>query len=285
MKFAFGTVIYPQVEKFLPDFIKSLQNQTDQQFDLLIVNDGCNILDIDFGELKCTLLSSGGCIIQNRMILISEAVNRHYDWLIFGDSDDFFDINRIAVIKAFTGKYDLISNEIIPLDKEKVLDSKFGKVLGEFSEINQSFLRDKNLFGFSNAACRLSFLRNVTVPSDIVAVDWFLFSKAIQSGAKACFTSKTNTYYRQWDENIIGLNQNTLKFIKTGVKAKYFHYKNMFIADPWYGSELAWLRNLYHESDDEYLINSYFNKVDQHRNDYTFWWENIKNYQVENIKN
>ncbi len=279
MKFAFGTVIYPQALKFLPDFLKSLRNQTDPQFHLFIVNDGCDRKDIIIEGLNFSIIPGGNSITENREILINAALDQKFEWIIFGDSDDFFDSNRVEVVKEYSKKYDLISNEIIPVEENKMLYPQFQKVLGNFSEIATVFIRDKNLFGFSNVACRMDFLKNKPIPSEIIAVDWYLFAKAIQSGAKACFTANTNTYYRQWEENIIGMNKDTFKQIKIGVKAKYFHYKNMLNCDPWYGGELPWLKNLYYQSDSKFFY-SYYKKLEQQKDQFLFWWENIKNYQL-----
>jgi glycosyltransferase involved in cell wall biosynthesis len=278
-KFVFGTVVHPQVLVFFPEFIHSLKKQTDQQFHLLIINDGCNKEDLYMEGLEFSIVPGGGSITENRETMLKAALEKEFDWIIFGDSDDYFDKNRIAVVKAFAQKYDLISNEIIPLERDHLLSAQFQKALGDFSEINTVFIRDKNLFGFSNAACKLEYLKVNKIPAEIIAVDWYLFAKAIQSGAKACFTAKTNTYYRQWQGNIIGMNKDTVKQIKTGIKAKYFHYKNMLHCDPWYGGELPWLKNLYYQSDSK-IFHEYYQLLEQKKENFTFWWENIKNYQL-----
>lgn len=279
MKFAFATVIYPQVVKFLPVFIKSLRDQTCPNFHLVIVNDGCDEKDIIIEGLDFNIVSGGKSITENREILIKAVLDQKFEWVIFGDSDDFFDSNRIEVINEYSKDYDLISNDIIPVEGDKIWNPHFQKILGNFSEIATVFIRDKNLFGFSNTACRTEYLKNKSIPTEIIAVDWFLFAKVIQTGARACFTAKTCTYYRQWEENIIGINKSDIREIKTGIKAKYFHYKNMLNYDPWYGGELPWLKNLYYQSDSE-NFNSYYKKLEQQKNEFIFWWENIKNYQL-----
>lgn len=280
MKFAFGTVIFPKLLEVFPEFIQSLRNQSDKDFHLFIVNDGCNNIGIDLEGFEYTILSPGETIAQNREILIKEAFNQKYEWIIFGDSDDYFDNNRIEIIRGYTKDYDLISNEIIPFTGLKVFEPRFQKVLGELSEIDLTFIRDKNLFGLSNVACRTNYLASITIPSEIIAVDWYLFTKALKSGAKACFTAKTKTYYRQWGNNIIGVDKKTIEQIKTGVKAKYFHYKNMVISDPWFESELGWLQSLYNQLED-ISFNNYIQKVQRRKEDFAFWWESIKNYEDE----
>jgi glycosyltransferase involved in cell wall biosynthesis len=277
MKFALATVIYPSVKQFFPEFIQSLRNQTDQGFHLLIVNDGCNLSDFDLSDFEYTLLDEGGSISKNREILINEAYSQQYEWIVFADADDWFEANRIEIIRSLISNYDVIANEIVPFTNEHFSGPKFEHVLGNFQQIDLNFIFDKNLFGLSNAACRTQFLKDITIPNEIIAVDWFLFTKAIQSGAKACFTAKTKTFYRQWEENIIGIDKISEKEIKIGVKAKYFHYKRLIGTNPWYKDNLPWITDLYQKIENS-EFDSYIKKVREAEQKATFWWENIKNY-------
>lgn len=280
MKFALATVIFPEIEPFFPEFAQSLRNQTDLDFQLLIVNDGCRLSDFDLSGLEYKILPEGGSITRNREILIREAINQNFEWIVFADADDWFEANRIEVIRNLILDYDLIANEIVPFNGEQFSVPKFEKVLGPFRQIELDFILDKNLFGLSNVACRTIFLKDIVIPAEIIAVDWYLFTKAMQAGALACFTSKTRTYYRQWADNIIGMDKVSGKEIKTGVKAKYIHYKCLADSDPWYEKNLSWVHNLYLniESKD---FEAYINKVRQAGLVTTFWWKNIKNYGDE----
>lgn len=277
MKFALATVIYPSVKQFFSEFIQSLKNQTDQGFQLLIVNDGCNLSDFDLSGFEYTLLDEGGSISKNREILINEAYSQHYEWIVFADADDWFEANRIEIIRSLISDYDLIANEIVPFTDEQFSGPKFEQILGDFQQIDLNFILDKNLFGLSNIACRTRFLKDIIIPAEIIAVDWFLFTKAMQSGAKACFTAKTKTYYRQWAQNIIGIDKISEKEIKIGVKAKYFHYKHLIGTNPWYKDNLSWITDLYLKIGKS-EFDSYITKVREAGQKTTFWWENIKNY-------
>lgn len=276
MKFALATVIFPEIIPFFHDFIQSLKSQTDQGFQLLIINDGCNLSDLNFHHFDPIIITSGFSITRNRELLIKEADRLNYEWIVFADADDWFEDNRIEIIRHLTSEYDLIANEIIPFSNGKYADQKFETVLGEFQQIDLNFIRDKNLFGLSNSACRIQYLKGVEIPKEIIAVDWFIFSKALQAGAKACFTSQTKTYYRQWDKNTIGMDKISDNEITTGVKAKYYHYKYMSLSDTEYLENINWLHKLYSNIQNQ-RFNCYINSV-RRAGSTTFWWENIKNY-------
>lgn len=280
MNFALVTVIYPEVKAFFPEFARSLRNQTDPEFQLLIVNDGCRLSDFDLTGLAYTILPGAGSVTKNREILIREAYKQQYEWIVFADADDWFEANRIETIRGLTPEYDIIANEIVPFNDKQFSDPEFEKELGPFLPVDLTFIRDKNLFGLSNVACRTCFLNDIDIPAEIIAVDWYLFTKAMQAGARACFTSQTKTFYRQWADNIIGMDNRSDKGIRTGVKVKYTHYKNLSQSDPWYEKNLSWLHKLYlniEKSD----FNKYIDKVRQAGFATTFWWENIKNYRDE----
>lgn len=277
MKFALATVIFPKALEFFSEFATSLLLQTDRDFHILIVNDGCQLTDLDLSGFEYTILPHGSSITENREILIQEAYIQDYEWIVFADADDWFESNRIEVVRSLTADYDLIANEIIPFNEQQVFDSKFSKILGEFSLIDLDFILEKNLFGLSNVACKTQFLKEIVIPKEIIAVDWYLFTKAMQANAKACFTAKTKTYYRQWSDNIIGIDKTTEKEIRTGVKVKYAHLKSLLNSDLSNIEDLRWLHDLHLNIDNNYF-DIYVNKIRQADLNTTFWWENIKNY-------
>jgi len=282
MRFAVLTVIFPEIKVFFSEFIQSLRNQSDQDFQLIIVNDKCCLSDFDLSGFQYSILPNSGSIAKNREILIHEAIEQKYEWIIFADADDWFESNRIEVIRGLIPYYDIIANEIVPFSGIHYSHTKFEKTLGKFCSIDLNFIRDKNLFGLSNTAFRTHFLENIDIPLEIIAVDWYLVTKAMQTGARSCFTAETKTYYRQWDKNIIGIDKVSEKEIKTGVKVKYLHYKNLAESDSWYTKDLPWLQNLFFNTENT-NFDIYKNKVRKADCVTPFWWQNIKNYDNDKI--
>jgi len=278
MKFAILSVIFPEIKVFFPEFAQSLRNQSDQDFHLIIVNDGCSLSDFDLTGLNYTILPNRTSIAKNREILIHEAIEQKYEWIIFADADDWFETNRVEVIRSLIADFDVIANEIVPFSGIHYSTTKFEKELGKFCSIDLNFILDKNLFGLSNTAFRTDFLKNINIPSEIIAVDWYLATKAMQAGARSCFTAETKTYYRQWENNIIGIDKISDKEIKTGIKVKYLHFKYLAESDQWYAKDLVWLQNLYLNSEHA-NFDVYANKVRKADLKSPFWWQNIKKHE------
>ncbi|MFA6402594.1 MAG: glycosyltransferase family A protein [Salinivirgaceae bacterium] len=273
---AFATVIFPRGIVFWDTFINSIKNQSFKDFKLVILNDGCDIGNLDTCNLDVVFIEAKGGIINNRNQLIFYLIEKKFEWVVFGDCDDYFESNRIQKVTSFMDTYDLIANEIVPIDKSIKGEKVFSKLLGTFSEIDLGFIRDKNLFGLSNVSCNVDYLKNINLNDDLVAADWTLFTKVMMNGAKACFTNETITYYRQWGENVIGIGNETKQKIITGIKTKYFHYKFLKDIDAYYEKEFIWIEKLYNKllSND---IDNYCNAILNLNKESIFWWENIKN--------
>jgi len=106
-------VIYPGVEKYLESYLGSLHNQSDQGFDLLIINDGLKGLEqIAFPaqtkQIDCKLNSAA----KTRFLGLQYALENNYDIFISSDTDDYFSENRVAKAKENLNKADFVVNEI-----------------------------------------------------------------------------------------------------------------------------------------------------------------------------
>src|SRR5690554_5171278 len=97
----FVTVIFPDNVEFFKDFIVSINQQTINDFHLIIFNDGVKDIDrlkilieveysiVDFPE-EIT-------IAQNRSFVLAYLKQSKFHYAIFGDSDDYFPSNRVEV--------------------------------------------------------------------------------------------------------------------------------------------------------------------------------------------
>lgn len=230
---AFLTTIFPNSLGFLNEFLNSLSNQTDLNFDLLVVNDGVENFESyfeKFTKLNTIEIVSCKSPVENRIEGLNYVINAGYENLIFGDSDDYFENNRVELSKKELNKFDIFVNDL-----SIVTGNEFVKNVFE-SKINKSINFEKtillsNIFGLSNTAMKTNCLSklNLEIPSHIIAFDWFLYSLLIVLEKKSVhFSSKTSTYYRQHENNTIGLNFNLdpESFIKE-IEIKKTHLKEM----------------------------------------------------------
>ncbi len=209
-RIAFLTTIFPMQKEYLYDFFDSVYNQTFKDFDVIVVNDGYkNFNDIytKYPDLNIIELVYSNTIAKNREYGINYVIEHKYDILIFGDSDDCFSNNRIQKSIDILKKYDIVVNDLTLFNNNGIYSKKYiSNRIQDHTIIDFEFIKDKNIFGLSNTAINLKILNKVVFDKNIVAVDWFLYKKLLKSGHKAIFTNQMETYYRQYENNTVGLN-------------------------------------------------------------------------------
>ena len=196
-------------KKYITDFFVSLQNQTSDYFDVIVVNDGYeNFEDIiaEYSDLNIIELKFSDTPAKNREFGITFVKESEYDILVFGDSDDYFSNNRVALSMKYLEICDIVVNDLTLFNEQGIHINKYiSNRLNDNSEIDYQFIRDKNIFGLSNTAVNVNILKRVLFDKDMKIVDWFLFKQLLESGNKAIFTNKIITFYRQHLNNTIGL--------------------------------------------------------------------------------
>jgi len=208
---AFLTTIFPMEEQFLIDFFDSLNGQTYDNFDVIVVNDGYdNFYDVKmkYQNLSIIELSCSGTPAKNREYGINYCIDNKYDILIFGDSDDYFSNNRITKSVKLLSDHEIVVNDLTTFDKIGIIQHKYiSNRVKNNSIINYSFIKDKNIFGMTNTAINLNILDKVKFDDSLVAVDWFMFKDLLKLGHNAIFTNEIISYYRQYSDNTIGLRE------------------------------------------------------------------------------
>ena len=164
MKVAFLTTIFPMQKKYLIDFFNSLEKQTYRYFDIIVVNDGYD----DFNEIKKNYLmlniielKYSNTPAKNREYGINYVVDNNYDILIFGDSDDYFQENRIEVSLKYLKNQDIVVNDLSLFNDKGVYCRKYiSNRIKNKTKINFDFIKDKNIFGLTNTALNVKILKN-----------------------------------------------------------------------------------------------------------------------------
>ena len=269
-------VIFPSNLKFFEEFINSAKNQTTQNFDVFIVNDGLddNILKQYIKSLICPFnilnVKNNQNYAKIREFGINNLLSLGYENIIFADTDDLMSNNRIEMSIAALERYPIVFNDLSLIDiNRNIIKNKIWSDRLSNTEITSMFLLDKNVIGLGNAAIKSHLLQNLRIPYDIVAVDWFIFFNAIKNNNIA-FINKSETFYRQYDSNIIGIEKVTKERLFNIINVKKKHYK--YIPTELLGKNLIEIEQIEKKiSNPEYLQYS-LNELNN-KNIYYFWWE------------
>jgi glycosyltransferase involved in cell wall biosynthesis len=280
------TVVYPGCEKYLDDFFLSLSSQSYKHYDILILNDGYKknypSETLHYEEL---LISGNMEPSQIRTQGILHALAAGYEKLIFADADDYFSNDRVEFSIDYLEQYAFIYNKIIVVNNERVGTSFQGVQFPE--EVHDPHLIiDRNIFGLGHTAINLSINVDFNIPEDILAVDWWLFSKILIEGHKGRFVEKAITYYRQGENNFVGQNNYLDKqSLALGVAVKKSHYSNMSeYCNSISNNKMQELYNgKYHETiqlsnaiKDDSFLHHYLNVVNKnYATIYNGWWSEI----------
>jgi len=216
-KIAFLTTIFPMKEQYLIDFFNSLSGQTYKNFDIVVVNDGYeyfNNIISKYPQLSIIELKYKNSIAKNREYGINYIIENNYDILIFGDSDDYFSNNRIEKSLELLRDNDIVVNDLSLFDYKSIYCNKYiSNRVKNNTIIKYDFIKNKNIFGFTNTSLNIKILDKVLFDSNLVAVDWFLYRNLLKSNNKVVFTNETLTFYRQYEDNTVGLNTENDKYL------------------------------------------------------------------------
>ena len=227
----FFSVVYPQALPYLKDVRESALSQTRKDFDIIVVNDGCDeerIIEELLG-LNVTILEAKGGFTANRLQGIKYARNKGYKYFLFCDADDSFTSNRYerTIAEFEEGKADILVCNLNIADEhcQPFLKEYFSKEIPEDKWINAEFLKDKNIFGMSNTAIRLDALtEDIQIPETPI-VDWLLFTVLLLKGLKAKYITDSMVNYRQYSSNMIGITRYDVASFKKLAGLKKNHYR------------------------------------------------------------
>jgi hypothetical protein len=202
---ALYTTIYPGVEFYLCDWYRSVQEQTDQDYQLWI---GLDTIDVEAvkdamgADPKATWVAAacGDTPAQVRQRALAQIVET-CDGVVLVDSDDVLHASRVAGARAALEMSDLAGCALRLVDQR-------GRDLGlTFCLPPQAKPEDvlprNNVFGLSNSAFRSDLLRRcLPIPASVALVDWFLASRAWLYGARLAFDGAVRMDYRQHGANM-----------------------------------------------------------------------------------
>jgi hypothetical protein len=227
------SVLYPGVDDaIVRDYVASMVNQTDTEFDWLMIRDRCGEeqselfpASVEWIDVK-TPRSFGKIREQG----ISFAAARGYDYIVFCDVDDYYSSNRVKLSKAYLKHNDFVFSELQIINRRKeLLCSDFISGLG--ANPAPSDLRDildHNYIGLSHSAVRLSALAGLDVPESLEVIDWWLFSVLLIHKHAGRLMREVKTFYRQNEGNYVGVfNLLDQERLQHGISVKLKHYSGL----------------------------------------------------------
>lgn len=135
------------------------------------------------------------------------------DAFVFVDMDDVaepdcFSLHRDALAGADASYGDV---RIIAADGREIAASYFAGCTVPASMDSPEPLRHRNFMGLSNTAVRRAGVPSAVydVPSDVLAVDWWFYSKFLMAGRRAKRTRAAVSGYRRYGGNLIGSGRAT----------------------------------------------------------------------------
>lgn len=282
MNTAIFSVVYPSAASFLPEFLSSLADQTDKDFKIFLINDGLSNVKrfLDKFDLSIHLRNAAGSPTALRKEGIQWVIDEGADVIVFADSDDYFAENRIEISKKMLNDFDIVCNELIMVgEKYRRPVPMIGQRLKDRERIGVRHLISANCMGLSNTAVRGDKIAiNLShIPEDLVACDWALFAFCLHTEAKAIYTKKTETYYRQHKNNVACPHSFTKEQIMQGVRVKRDHYR---LLSKFY-SEYKTLATIFEQLFDQLQSNvslkrRYCQAVQAQTAPFPLWWEHIK---------
>ncbi len=202
---ALYTTIYPGVEPFLPDWYRSVREQSDRDVALWIGLDSLTVeaaIDAMGGDPGATWVPAapGDTPAQVRQRVFERLVDV-VDGVVLVDSDDILHPSRVASARLALRSSDLVGCALRLVNQE---GGDLGLVFGLPPGAGPAdVLPRNNVFGLSNTAFRSDLLRRcLPIPSDVALVDWYLATRAWLLGARLDFDNVIRMDYRQHGANM-----------------------------------------------------------------------------------
>jgi hypothetical protein len=234
-------VLYPKMTEFWQSYAECINSQTDKEFELWLVNNNFSDLQIIRKSIdikipvKILEIKNSGCfgpkLWQEIIPLLIKEVKKHnIEAVIFSDTDDTFEIDRVEKTKiAFSEGREIVFTELVPISENGLVKGEgwYQKNVPEL--VKFSDIITKNLLGLGHTAIMAGLLSKVfSVDSDLVVTDWWIFSSLLIQGYQAHFLGDCISYYRQHDENIAGIRSSfDAKYVNYGINLKLQHYSKL----------------------------------------------------------
>lgn len=243
-KIIFGSVVYKSAEKYLKDFFTSLEQQGNELFSILLLND--DIGDADLKSIVSPYALHIECIeyrnrtpVQLRIELLRQAKLRQADLLILGDCDDYFSYNRVQnIINIYEEHLDkaFFYNDLVNMNSERLMPELPKEVI-RFEDIGEY-----NFLGLSNTAVNIDKLSYEFIESlkeyHYYIFDWYFYSRILLLGLSGVKVQNCNTIYRLHENNLAGIAEMSCADIEREITVKKQQYECLEKYNSYYALKL-----------------------------------------------
>lgn len=278
------SVIFPANLAYFDDYLVSLNSQDFKNFDIVLLNDGVknlnSILD-NYKKLEFKIYPVKGSPAEIRQKGIEILSDSGYEKIIFADTDDYFSVNRISMSLQLLESYDVVVNDVSLVTEDKVVfgENYISHSLKDNTIFDYNYLINKNILGLSNTAINRNILSKVEIESEVIAVDWFLFTTwLVRKKIKCIFSNKAMTFYRQHSANTAGMGIVTEAGILNAIEVKRIHYRNLSKLDDTFEQLSNKFEALNTKLKDIIFRRNYIAHIKSINLKYPLWWEEAKEY-------
>jgi hypothetical protein len=285
------SVVHKGSINYFSSFLRSLDTQTNQNFDLFLVvdkvprNSLLKIVNSDSHNFKVSYFEYSGGILENRVKGLQNLASKRdkYEVIIFADSDDILSDNYVGEVLEDIQHYDFVFSDLVPFFDDAIPEKKVGVWHERFKNchiLQVDFLKDKNVLGFGNTSVSFKVIEriNQNYPEPL-APDWYFFKQILTKDDRLKFNKNTSVLYRQYPTNFIGYKLISPQRLRHILNVKEDHYNLMFYNDKILTEEIKTVKALIKANEELVHVIEMINRKEINY----FWWEET-NY-LKKMKN
>jgi|GEM_PF-4764731 len=293
MRTAVLTVFYPGMQPFIDAYIQCINSQSDQGFEMVIVDDaypGPISLVKERIQVPCHVIESPFTPQQNRLEGLQECQRLGFDLIICSDSDETMFVDRVEGVKRYFAQRPdqyLLFNNAEASHEGAYFDLNYKSVLCLDDIV------DFNVLGYGAMNLRASLVPFlVSLANNRVAVfDWWVALRYLLSEQSVEFRPDIKNHYTVHPDHFVGPALAVSKArIEQSIRVKKSMYTEMHAfcqqskkeaqADLFLkkSNEIALIETYI----DQYSMDSYFDRVKSYleRKDKIYWWQEAVSLSV-----
>ena len=219
-------------KKYLSNFVNSINDQSDQKFDILLTLDKSNynfyLKKLKKKNRRIYLLKERLPIKLNKYNILKKIKSLKYQNIILQDSDDTCDKDRVKITKKLLLKNNFVIGDIV-LNNKKV----FSKYFKNNQKLTPANLLNCNIAGFGNTAFKKKILSKsklkkfYEIPTNIRAIDWNAWLIFLNKLKNIIFCSDIKIFYRSHQLSNTNITKFDFKKFKENIEVQHETFSNV----------------------------------------------------------